>query len=292
MLRPLNFLLLVFFLSFSCCSSPKKSGQDHDFSLSAEEHECLRQFFRNLLFYYPGAYTLFGTKPISAVCITHLTEEDKIRQNEYLQTLSEEERLKKSSRKYDHEKNYEKWNEIKSRFPIRQYLFGSFRSSVFPNDKKTKIILFVNIEETVKILLNHYADFRRTLGCDFDPLTVVFEVENPNSEFWNAVMKHHALQGILFGYGADNAWCFEWSMKYHEDFSFPGKFIQSLPSTCIEERIVYDYGPKDFHLPTFRIYGFHPDLCLIERYKKERERIKALYVGRDEVDVTLEQLTR
>jgi hypothetical protein len=46
-------------------------------------------------------------------------------------------------------------------------------------------------------------------------------------------------------------------------------------------------------LPIFRRYGFHlTDQALIEKYQNEHSRIKALYKGKDEVDLALSWLTR
>lgn len=249
----------------------------------------MQEFFRELLFKYPGAYTLFGTKPISSSCVYHLTEEDKQELQEYYTSLSEEKRSKMRKRKYDYDANYEKWQKIKDRFPIRQYLFGSF-PSLF--DDTVEIVLLVNIEETLRVILNDYEDFRRVVGHDFDPLEVVFEVENKNSEFWQTVMQHHALQGILLGFGRDNAWLFYWEMLTKEDKGPTRNFLASLPLKCADNANIEDYNPQNFPLPAFGVYGLHPNTQLIEKYKKEREQIKILYRGRDEVDVALEWLTR
>lgn len=261
----------------------------HAFTLSEEEKVWLQEFFRDLLFNYPGAYTLFGTKPISTSCVYHFTEEDKREIEEYNKNLSKEERSKMREKRYDYDANYEKWQKIKARFPIHQYLFGSFPS---PYVDKVEVVLFVNVEETLRTLLNYYDDFRRVLGHDFDPIQVVFEVENKESEFWKLVIHHHSLQGILLGYGRDNAWFFEWELKHKDEKSQTGNFLSSLLVKVDEKGDIEKYTPQNFLLPIFRSYGLHSNTQLIEQYKKERAYIKSLYNGRDEVDVALEWLTR
>lgn len=286
----LSFLFLTLSILLTCCTSPKKSVvPPHTFPLSQEEKVWLQEFFRDLLFKNPGAYTLFGAKPISTSCVYHLTEEDKREMEEYYKTLSEEESSKMRKKRYDYDANYEKWQKIKGRFPIHQYLFGSFP---LPFDDKVEVVLFVNIEETLRTLLKYYDDFRRVLGHDFDPFKAVFEVENKDSEFWRTVMQHHALQGILLGLGRDNAWFFEWDLQYKEDKGRMGNFLSSLPAKFVEDGDIEDYNPQNFLLPIFTSYGLYPDAQLIEEYKREREQIKSLYKGRDEVDVALEWLTR
>ncbi len=286
----LGFLLLVFSTLLTCCSVPNKPTiPAQTFSLTQEERAWMQEFFRDLLFKHPGAYTLFGTKPISTSCVYHLTEEDKKELQEYYESLSKEERSKMRKKRYDYDANYERWQKIKDRFPVRQYLFGSF-PSIF--DETTEIVLFVNIEETLRVLLNYYDDFRRVLGHDFDPLQVIFEVENKDSEFWQTVMQHHALQGILLGFGRDNSWFFYWELQTKEDKGHIRNFLTSLPLKYAEDADIEDYSPENFLLPAFGIYGLHSNTQVIEQYKKEREQIKALYRGRDEVDVTLDWLTR
>lgn len=289
-LPPFSFLFLTFLVFLTCCSAPKQSTVPADtFTLSEEERLWLQEFFRDLLFKNPGAYTLFGTKPISTSCIYHFTEEDKRQMEEYYKTLSKEELSKMRKKRYDYDANYEKWQKMKHRFPIRQYLFGTF---ALPFDDKVEVLLFVNIEETLRTLLKYYDDFRRVLGRDFDPFKIVFEVENKDSEFWKTVMQHHALQGILLGFGRDNAWFFEWKLRHKDEKDKMGNFLASLPEKFIEEADIENYNSQNFLLPIFTIYGLHPDTLLIEKYEKEKERIKSLYKGRNEVDVALDWLSR
>lgn len=250
------------------------------------------EFFRDLLFENDGAYTLFGTKPLSMSFIEEpLSEKEKAEWDAYYQSLSEEEKSKLMVRKkrHDFSSNYQKWQAIKHRFPIRQYLFGTFRL-----DEKTEALLFVNVEMTLRSLLENYEDFRRVLGFDFDPFQAVFEVEKSDSPFWRKVATEgHALLGILLGYGRDNAWFFEWEIKHRNEQNPMGDFVRSLPSTFYEKRDVKYPDPQHFMLPLFESFGLHSDdTPLLEQYKKEHERIEALYNGRDEVDVTLDWLTR
>jgi hypothetical protein len=283
-------LLLIFSLSLSLCTLPNKSQSSSKFVLTEEEKTSLKEFFRDLLFKNPGAFTLFGTKPISTSCLYEpLSEEEKEKQKAFYDSLSEEQKATLHKKRYDFEANYQKWQEIKHRFPISQYLFGTFPS---PCEEKTHILLFVNIETTLRTLLKYYEDFRRVLGYDFDPFQIVFEVENVDSKFWNAILHNHALQGILLGFGRDNAWFFEWNKKYSKEQNLQSDFMRSLPSTFEEANDIKDPDPKHFLLPIYKSFGLHSDKRLFEQYKKEQTQIMDLYKGRDEVDVALEWLTR
>jgi|JI10StandDraft_1071094.scaffolds.fasta_scaffold19762_4 hypothetical protein len=286
--KPLIFFIAIIFLFFSCFLR-KTSTTLQKYEVTQEEKLWLQEFFRDLLFNSPGAYTLCGTKPVSITNLVHLTEQDKQRLSEEYQLLPEKEKAKLIFKRYDFNSNYEKWEKIKTRFPITQYLFGIFPS---PYEKNAELILFVNIEMTVRVLIDQYEDFRHFLGSDFDPIKVVFEVENKQSFFWNAILKNHVLLGILLGYDKSNSWFFEWNMKYENENNKKGAFIQSLPKKITEEKYMSNYDPQHFTLPTFIHFGLYTDEKVKKKYEKQRKKIKALYKGRDEVDLTLEWLTR
>ncbi len=228
---------------------------------------------------------MYGTKPVSLSIFCKykdvLTEEEKE------QVLKDHPNARQ--KRYDYEANYDKWLQIKDRFQIKQYLFGAFPGS-FGKDE-FDVIVFVNIEMALRTLLNYYEHFHRVLG-DFDPFQVVFEVENRGSMFWNAILKNHALIGILLGFGADNSQFFDWNMKYIDEQNKMGDFVRSLPSCFNTDEDIENYGPNNFELPVFKVFGLYPDTGIVQTYKKEREQIKQLYKGRNEVDVALEWLTR
>lgn len=274
---------------FSLSVLKKEALPEKRFQITAEERIWLREFFEDFLFDSPGSYTLFGSKPVSGACLYHhqLSDEEKKEMEAYLASMPDD---RKRQRRHDFEENYMKWKGIKDRFNIRQYLFGEFIS---PIDAETTVILFVNIESAIKTIIASYEDFRRILGIDFDPVQVVFEAENKESPFWNAVMKSHVLMGILHGFGKENSWFFDWEIRHKDSDNKIGAFFKSLPSKVYEEKNIRHQTPDNFMLPIFGSYGLHPtDTALIEKYKEEYKVIKSLYKGQDEVDVALSWLTR
>ena len=262
--------------------------------MTSEERIWLREFFHDVLFKDPGAYVLYGTKPMSWSCIDKtLTDEEYAEMMKLYQALPPEEKalyfvLEKDC--FDFQANFEKWKKIRHKFPITQYLFGTFPIQGFPDSES---LFFINIEMTLRTLLNYHEDFKRVLGFDFDPFQAVFEVENRDSRFWNGVIQHHVLLGILLGFGRENAWFFDWKMQYSEIEGPERSFIKSLPRRTYEQQDILYPNPKHFGLPIFGSYGLYPnDQKLIEQYRKEQKKIKALYKNRDEVDVALDWLTR
>jgi len=250
----------------------------------------MKEFFSDLLFENQGAYTLYGTKPVSLSLLSPPLTVKEIEQFQaYYDSLPEEKKPRMKKKPYDYLSNYQKWQTIKHRFTIYQYLFGSFPS---PFDPTVEIVFFVNIEESLRVLLRNYEHFHRVLGYDFDPFTVTFEVEDRTSQFWRDVLHSHALLGILLGFDSADAWFFEWDRKFEESQGKKGDFIRTLPSTFYDEPDVDCPDPQNFMLPPFRIYGLHPDTALNVKYELERKFIKKLYQTGDEVDVALEWLTR
>lgn len=283
------FIILFLIFSLTTCT-PAKPSKTH-FNVTEEERRWLKEFFRELLFENPGAYTLYGTKPISGACWYNFTDGQKNELQAYYDSLPSSEKEKLRTKNLSLKENFQKWQKIKERFSISQYLFGIFPS---PYDENAEFLLFVNVEMTLRTLINYYSDFRRVLDYDFDPITVTFDVENKNSPFWKAVLNSHVLKGILFGYGRDNAWFFDWSMKYDGKEGKIAAFVKAMPSLTYENQdITYDANIHHFPLPIFGSYGMYPsDTALFKQYRQEYKKIKNLYKKQDEVDLALEWLTR
>jgi len=282
------FLILALAVSiFSMSLIKKEKLPEKPFQLTVEERIWLGEFFEDFLFDSPGAYTLFGSKPVSGSCLyhKHFSEEEKKELEKYLASLPDE---SKRPKRHDFEANYDKWMAIKDRFPIRQYLFGEFPTF----DEKTSVALFVNIEAAIKTVVNHYEEFRRTLGYDFDPVQAIFDVQNKESKFWNAVVKNHLLMGIMHGFGRENSYFFDQFMKYNADNSQIGDFFRSMPKNFSDNKDIRYQDVKNFMLPIFKTFGLFPNDFLINQYETERKRIKAIYKGKDSVDVALSWLTR
>jgi len=284
MLKHTFFLLAIFFLFSSCSSSKKQSSQ---LELSPEEKHWMEKFFSDLLFAEGGAYTLWGTKPITEIVLYHYTDEE-------MKALQEE--LSKEDKEncyvtdcYDLPSNWEKWEKIKSQFSIKKYLL--FRSH-FDEDGKASFAYFVDVLRTATLIQDNYELFKKSAEFDFHPLEVVIDMQNPNSVFWNKIRNSKdspLLWGLLFGYGKLNSCAFFWkhfecpqSCQEAVD-SYPFRF--SNPSPRGQVRI----SLTNFTIPQF--VSFSDDDETIIQYEKEREKIKKAYQGKDLVKITLQKLT-
>jgi hypothetical protein len=284
MLKQTFFFLAIVFL-FHACASPYK--QTSQFEVTAEEKQWMGKFFHDLLFGEGVAFTLWGTKPITEIVLYHYTDEEM---TAMLRETSKEERENcYVNDNYDLPDNWEKWEKVQSRFPIKKYLI--FRSR-FNEDGKISFVYFVDILKTATLIQSNYELFRRAVEFDFHPFEVVLDMQNRESPFWQKVRSSKEsplLWGLLFGYGKMNSLAYYW--KYFdcphscEDRlkSFPSQF--SNPSPRGQVRL----SEKNFLIPAF--ISFSEDDEVIRRYQGERERIKNAYKGDDRLQFVLNQLT-
>ena len=81
----------------------------------------MTKFFDDLLFQEGAVYSLWGSKPITEIALYHYSKEELAAIQE---SLSKED-LQNCYviDNYDLPANWEKWEKIQSRFPIKRYLF-------------------------------------------------------------------------------------------------------------------------------------------------------------------------
>jgi hypothetical protein len=282
---PLIFFLFFIFFSTSC---EKKNATQIPF-LSSQERTDLSHLFNHLLIQNHGAYVLFGSKPVAELFIT-----PKISMEEERRTfaLLSEEAKKNISHDYDTEydlrKCWETWNRLKNRFSSTRYLIADYP---LEKDPRCHSILLVNIENTYKLLVENYDFFHKTSGDDFDPLSVIYEIEDSNSEFWGKVLKNQTCLGLLFGYGRVNAHLFPTWIKRGKIDMPTQAFLEQLSFNFTVEKILPPdkLKMKNLTLPLFRSLEGSPE---IKRYKKEQRKIKSLYHKGDFLEISLEELAR
>lgn len=280
-----TFLFLAMVFLFCACNAPQK--QSSQFEISTEEREWMEKFFSDLLFAEGGIYTLWGEKPVTEIVLYHYTDEEM---NALSQDLPEED--KKNcyvTDCYDLPCNWEKWEKIQSRFPIKKYLL--FRSHL-DEDGKASFVYFVDILKTAIVLQDNYELFKKVIGFDFHPFEMVLDMQKKDSIFWDKIRNSKdspMLWGLLFGYGKLNSCAFYWkhfdcpqSCKAFME-SYPFQFSNPLPRGQVR------LSATNFIIPPFA--SFSDDDAVITQYQKERERIKKTYQGKDLVQITLQRLT-
>ncbi|MFI5334830.1 MAG: hypothetical protein ACHQT8_06710 [Chlamydiales bacterium] len=254
--------------------------------LSKQERASLNDFFSTLLFQEGGAYTLFGNKPMTFTTLLdepHEDTEEFLAQSPH-QILCNE---------LNFEENWNVWKKITEHIQTPRFILCKRASPSFSTQKES--IFLVNIAETATTLKKHYALFRGAVTRDFDPLKMVFELENSDSSFWKKVLARHDLVGILLGYGDQNAWLFAEARKCEEVSSNARsakekEFLLNLAKQTPSSNSISEFD-LNFPLPSFVCFDKEQSLALIKEYERDRKKIKEAYKGKDSVDVTLKKLT-
>ncbi len=274
-------LLHLFFSIFLCfCACHKVEEHPSSYDLTSEERTWLEEFFTGAMLQDNAIYTLCGSKPMTRIILYNYTDEEI---EAWYQQLSEEE--KKTGvhvKEYDLWHNWEKWEEIRDRFPIHRYLF--YRKNDL-RDPRCASVYLVDPLKVACTLTEHYMVFRNIVGFDFDPLQEALNIEK-GSVFWEKANNHATPIGLLFGYGVKNSSFFYW--KHWEEFEDDGP-INSLPSHGTECLKAGESSIEDLTLPGF--VSFFEEDDVVEKYKMERKMIQRKYRGKDFLQLTLENLT-
>ncbi len=269
---PLMVLLasLVTFLFFS--SFDKREA----LRLTSEEKAWVEPFFRGVMLQHNAIYTLCGSKPMTMIAIDLEEEMQNSGKNKKNRIVTED---------YHLLQNWENWEKMGSRFQLNRYLFFK---KIDSTDPKRATIYFADMTKIALVLQENYNLFKRETGLDFDPLSESLTMEQ-GSEFWNKTFDHPALLGILLGYGIKNSFCFQW--KY---CNLPESTHEKLARSLLFQFSDQPQGGKatfdKLSIPIFASFSEAEDE-MIEKYKKEREAIRAIYEDRNFLTLTLQKLT-
>ncbi len=247
-----------------------------------------------------GAYVLFGSKPL---CTAFLDSTPKKKENFWREP----------------EEGWRAWEKIKKDFPVSQYMLIrkplniSILDEGATHNLSLHFFIFANVIKTALVLAENYDFFRSFTGIDFHPLEIVFDLENPDSLFWNKFFDGNSKDerssqeqrdatialGLLFGFGKKNTLFFTWKGDMEGKEGKVAQFLKSLPykgsldfykeNSSLWSQIFREQGLNTFLIPGFLTFE---DDDTLELYKKEREKIQAIYKRRDFLEVTIEQLCR
>lgn len=306
MLIHLLFFIIIFFSNG--CS--KKNQPVFSSCLTAEEKLTLEYFLRLLMFENYGAFVVFGSKP---VCVMNVFDTDptvmETTRQKKLASMSDEEKILWECQLEKCKANgnfieidvihnpYEGWRILEKLikiFGMNQYIIGVDNES----DRGDRRLILANIQRTALILAENYAIFKDAVGMDFHPLEVVFELQNPSSEFWKRIFKfeNHVAKGLLCGFGLKNSLFGDWSFKRFQGDSsteLSGKvagYLKNTPFIPSTQPVEFGKGsPSNFTIPLF---GTVEGDDLVENYEKEKKEIEKIYRGQDFVERTLQYLMK
>jgi hypothetical protein len=273
-------IAFTFFLSSFSCESPKTNSL-----IAKEDREVVDFFLRYIAISELGAYTIFGSKPVTEIYIPQLQTEAQLK-TQY-EKMPEDFRKKISFKKFNTTKQVEELREMSSKWIKIQHKYVGDQFIIHFDDEMRSCYL-INIPQVVYVLREHYETFSKILGIDFDPAIASREIGNKSSEFWkNFEKKGNAfLWGLLFGYGEKNSKLYQWEQE--KSISFPFR-VASYQSPWLPKRRFYGSGSREdienIDIPQFVIY--QPVDETVGRYLFEKEQIIQIYKNRDFAETTV-----
>ena len=281
-----HFLVITFFLALVGC---QKSENQIIAQLTQEEKKDLDYFFRLLCFDHYGSFVLFGSKPLCEMC--------------FFDTGRDPESFSPFDR--NPAKGWQVWEKIRSKVSCKQYLLikRSVRNNGMPgSDKDYGSIFLMDIQKTALILAENYEIFKACTDENFHPLEVIFELENPDSSFWNKVfsLDNHIAKGLLFGFGKRNSVIWSGNLKAQSHASQVSKYTKpclllpstkpiQIPSGLARNHMKFGKNIEELTIPFF--------WCIEEdeikkQYEQEKQRIQQIYRGKDVVEITLQRIVK
>lgn len=285
----------LFLLVFAFCGCQKKPQLSS--SLTKEEQKDLDYLLRYVMIHGSGLFVLFGSKPLCDTGFFDSLVESG--DGPYRRNLHD---------------GWKAWEKLQATLPSpRRFLLIKepvTHSFLWPEgksqDQQLHRIILVDVQKTAFVLAENYEVFKKFTGSDFHPLEAAFEIEDPNSRFWNAIFNYkkkdsetrdHALAqivaGLLFGFGKHNTLFWTWHQEFENKKGKVADYLKNakFPGSIISEPTLSnkDLPLDSLFIPTYRTLEENE---MTELYKKELRKIKKLYRGKDFLEVTLLQLSK
>lgn len=256
-----------------------------------------RLFLENVMIREKGLYVLMGTKPLSCFEVEDIYSENTVRsayknylKNKPVSPMNFEEfhkqykqTLPKLPLRLRFETLWKHWCETKEGSISPCYRFVARKA---PFNHEINFGLFINVPSTTYILKKNYESFSQITGISFDPITVIDEISDKNSLFWERVFHNHYLMGLLFGFGERNAFIFDWGAQ-HEAFLSDQQEVKLCDKRFIDENKSF-ISPRDLKLPLFGSFSINDPY--LENYKKEQKQIINRFKRKDFVTVVMNWL--
>lgn len=265
---------IIFLCIFSGCASSDK------------DKELL--FLENVMIREGGLYVLMGSKPMCTFPVEDTgapesEEEIKLAYERYL-AESIMGNVQESPVSYDsfaehcrnsvHLHTRALWNAAQEK--LKDYVGPRYRFVVRRNPfgERRQGGLFINIPNTLYVLKRYSHDFIEVYGEPFDSEKVLEEITDEDSPFWTRVFGSNYTQGLLFGYGRQNSYEFDWQTK--NALNLPRLEIEGQP---IEPLMKKNIKATDLRLPSISIYSLADEK--LKKYERERDRILKELKGKD-----------
>ncbi|MGE0198958.1 MAG: hypothetical protein AB7N99_01740 [Simkaniaceae bacterium] len=271
------------------------------------EQKYIETFFRHITIQESCGFTLFGEKPLSLggfweLNDFHFSHEVLDPIGFILETCSYTNNLI--------QKGWKAWNQYRHLFPENNFLVFD---SKFNFSKNYHLIVFINKNRFTQVFNENVETFQEILGRDITAEKLIQRFQNEKENFYAVLKDHHALLGLLLGYGKENAFLFQRRSEIDDKFYTPHMFTlkkrSKIPSSNfshIAQEIFYlrkklSFFPRNGQfLPSvnalgLRLPGFIANFDLEETLNLEKQfyqetlHIVRQYRNKNFLEVTLYQ---
>ena len=278
--KPFFFILLIFCILTTCLISNEVVKNERPLSFSNQN--ILHSFFANLFENTSAGYVLFGEKPI------------------YLGNFCQPEWLMPGSRK--HREAICTFLSLKILKTLSQEQKSSNYILVIQDPFSSNIeFMLINQKAFFKVIKENLVLFKYKFGYDLTPESLLGKFTNENQTFSKLFGNEIALQGIVLGYGTNNAISFERASLFTDapnNLSSPPNKLLPPPKTeeemiCRIETCVKDkdhwkkvkeetkdisyYHPQNAEDKLKIPFSFHPNTketkALIRQYRKAEAKL-------------------
>ena len=212
-----------------------------------------------------GVYTILGSKPVTEFRIPQVRPEDESKT--LYEAMPEDFRKKISFEKFHNKAQTEELRELCSKWmKVQNKYIGNHFTIQF--NENMRLGYLVNIPLVIYVLREHYQDFSKALGMDFDPAIFSREIGSSSSETWKTFEKNGIsfLWGLLFGFGEKNSKFFQWEQE--KSISFPFR-VASYDLPSFKKRpLPRDEKIENLGIPQFVVY--QPIDEVVEKYLLEK----------------------
>lgn len=281
----------MIFLALFLCGCQKQERLSS--RLTQEERKDLEYFFRHVMVHDSGAFVLFGSKPLCDSAFFDYVVEKK--NSPYLRNPH---------------KGWQAWEKIQKTLPAERRFLLVKEPIVMPliwpdgkrEEKQFQHIILVDVQKTALVFGENYEFFKNYFERDFHPIEVAFDVENPDSFFWNRFFGYkkkdktnqnrvqaQIANGLLFGFGKKNTLYFSWMDEF---FKQEGKIANYLRKAYFPGSLGDHEQNDDLTIEKLFIPGYRTleDDETTERYRREVKKIQKIYRWGDFLEITLQRL--
>lgn len=285
LLESIAILIAIFLLLTALSFLTEPSFEKKLQRIPPRDRAHLDAFFRILILKEGGGYVLFGDKPAAFTTFSSI-------QNPSLGLFQ--------IRKYEHEnklikEGWQTWEKYSDLFLSKKFILECKRINADLHE-----ICLINKNRFQQAIKGNLKDFQQVLGSQISPNQLLEDYQKDTTSLFHHLHEHHALLGILLGFGTKNSWLFHettelrfedpYAQSYHplkKIYFSSQKFDQYKLASVFKENN-HKKCFKFLYLPYFLADTDSEETALLqEQYRKEQQIVHQAYSENNFLEITL-----